>query len=271
MKHAVRTQMLEDLANQRSVINPADRHAVRPIAPDIHSPTNVLNVIIGRPGCGKTFYAMSEAIAISQALPECHLIIVATKKSFDETVLATKDGADCPVLLVSYDELVEILQILLAAKGLYNQIMREAVDAGIAQKQIAHQVDDVEALFQALHITDFSRLWLETVIILDDVGSSRLLRNLDSFINNRLKLTRDDNVIWFLGVHSLNDLSPTVKSNADVVAIGRGLTPERLDIIFRQLNVGVDAKEFAQIYYNLEKNGARFLTCDNRAQSICYD
>jgi hypothetical protein len=263
--------MLDDLANQRSEINPLDRHSVRPIAPDIHSPTNGLNVIIGRPGTGKTFYMMSEAIAISHALPECHLIICATKKSFDETVIATKDGAACPVLLVSYDELVEILQILLAAKGLYNQLMREAVERGIRQDRLADYVEDIDALFTALHITDFSRFWLETVIILDDVGSSRLLRNLDSFLNNRLKLTRDDGCIWFLGCHSLNDLSPAVKSNADVVAVGKGLTPERLDIIFRQLNVGVDAREFAAIYYALEQNGARFLTVDNRAQTLCYD
>jgi hypothetical protein len=271
LRDNIKHRMLTNIQSQRSVINTGDRHTVRKIDDDVHTYTNGLNITIAKQGGGKTFWMLRDAIAASVALPETHLIIVATKKASDETVEANIHAAACPILLVSYEGLIEALEVLLASKNTYNGLMRQAVDAGISIQQLPHEVDDVDALFQALQIDDFSRPWLQTIVILDDVGSSRLLRNLDSFVNNRLKLARDDNIIWYLGVHSLNDLSPTIKANADIIAIGRGLTAERLNIIYRQLNSGLDEPEFNDIYRAMDNNGARFLTVDNRAQSLCYD
>ena len=271
LKQQVKDRMLHAIANHRTTMNPRDRHAIRRIIDDTSLYTNSLNIVMGRQGCGKTFLMFSRAIAISHVLPETHLIICATKKSFDESLEATKSEANVPVLMVPYEELVDTLQVLIEAKKKYNELIRLAVEYNVSQEELIDQVDDVETLFTALHINDFSRCFLQTIVILDDVGSSHLLRNLDSFVNNRLKLTRDDGIIWFLGCHSLNDLSPTVKSNADTVSIAKGLPINRVEIIYRQVNSGVEWEEFMDIYYGIERVGSRFLTVDNRDQTLEYD
>jgi hypothetical protein len=211
---------------------------------------------------------MEEAIAVSKAIPETHLIIVFAKKSFDETVEATKHLANCPVIVMTYDQAVDYMTLLLTYKSKYREIKRDAIDKNVSDDEIPDKVNGSDVLMNGLHIHDFRRRWLNTIIILDDIGNSRLFANPDSYFNNCLKLCRDQQIMWYLATHGMAQLSPSIRQNATIIYIGRGLSNERLDIIHRQTNNGIDINDFREAYRRVARSGKRFLVNDNVSQSI---
>jgi hypothetical protein len=124
--------------------------------------------------------------------------------------------------------------------------------------------EEIARMFEALGVEDFHHDWLNTIIVFDDTGFSGLFRNPDSFFNNRLKLCRDDNAIYFLTVHGITQLSPSIKQNTATVFVFKGLSLERLSVIWRQLNIGLDWQEMKGVYWALgHTQGARYICVDN--------
>jgi hypothetical protein len=236
--------------------------------PGINSYTNSVSLAVSVQGGGKTFKFMEEAIAVSKAIPETHLIIVFAKKSFDETVEATKHLAACPVVIMPYDQAVDYMTLLLTLKSKYKEIKRTAIDHNVSDNDIPDNIVGCDTLMEGLYIDDFTRRWLNTIIILDDIGNSKLFANPDSYFNNCLKLCRDQQIMWYLATHGMAQLSPSIRQNATIIYIGRGLSNERLDIIHRQTNNGIDINEFREAYQRVADSGKRFLVCDNVSQSI---
>jgi hypothetical protein len=80
-------------------------------------------------------------------------------------------------------------------------------------------IPEIYQLLETLGIKDFSRDWLETIIILDDVGGSGLFNKETSAFNNWLRLSRDLNIIWFLCLHGIGQLPPTLRQNTATIYI----------------------------------------------------
>jgi hypothetical protein len=119
-------------------------------------------------------------------------------------------------------------------------------------------------MLEALAIKDLHHDWLNTIIAFDDSGFSGLFRNNDSYFNNRLKLCRDDNAIYFLTVHGITQLSPSIKQNTATVFVFKGLSSERLGIIWRQLNIPLDWQQFRGAYWGISNTpNARYMVIDN--------
>jgi hypothetical protein len=125
--------------------------------------------------------------------------------------------------------------------------------------------DEVERMCQCLCVHDLHHDWLNTIIVFDDVGNSGLFKNKDSYFNNRLKLCRDDNAIYFLTIHGITQMSPSVKQNTATVHVYKGLSNERLAVIHRQLNIPLDWKQFKESYHKMASRGARYMVVDNIA------
>jgi hypothetical protein len=64
------------------------------------------------------------------------------------------------------------LQKILAYKSLYNDFIRKADAEGVDRNEMPECVDNVDELFDVLHINDFSRDWLNTAVIFDDYLNS---------------------------------------------------------------------------------------------------
>jgi hypothetical protein len=59
-------------------------------------------------------------------------------------------------------------------------------------------------------------------------------------------------------------MSPSMKQNTAVVYVFRGLSNERLGVIWRQLNISLDWQEFKGAYRAIScTRGARYLCVDN--------
>jgi hypothetical protein len=264
----VKVSMLESIDKHKQTYKQDLKNDVVKI-PGLNTYTNSVSIAVGKQGAGKTFTFMNEAIAISHKIPETHLIILFSKKTYDPTVEATKHLSKCPVIILPYEIAEEFVQHLLIAKTKYDSFRRIAIEHNIPIEDIPDHVEQCDTLTDMLHITDFERNWLNTIIILDDVGNSKLFHNPDSFFNNNLKLCRDQNIIWMLACHGITQISPSIKQNSAIVYFGKGLSPERLIHVRRQTNSDMDYDEFKTIYRRMNSNEqAHQLVVDNIASTV---
>jgi hypothetical protein len=172
---------------------------------------------------------------------------------------------------MGYEDAEAFVQMIFHYKRLYNKVKRAIAykNSGQDLEQFDEDLTDasdeeVVKMMQRLAIQDLRQDWLNTIIVFDDVGNSGLFRKPDSYFNNRLKLCRDDNSIYFLTIHGITQMSPPVKQNAAVVFVFKGLSKERLGIIWRQLNISLDWQQMQGVYYAISHtNGARYIVIDN--------
>ena len=250
-KTDVKNAMLKHLRNSRNSNECNNRHMVKHIRSDLNSYYNSLNILTGQQGKGKTFAALNEIITISY-LPETHLILYVKKKDYDETVEAIRELSNVDIVDVKYEDAIDIAKMIFEYKNYYNSIRRDAVSKNIDPNVIPEHIVDKDALqelYNTLHITDFSRPWLNTLILFDDGGNSGLFTRGDGYFNNIFKLLRDVNAIVFITIHGMTQLPPSIKENCAVVYIGKSLSPDRIAIIHRQTNITVEYKEFMHYYH----------------------
>ena len=265
-KAAVKQCMIESISEGRQNNKSNQRYTVKRIRPDLNSYYNSLNILTGAQGKGKTFSALSEIITISY-LPETHLIVYVKKKDYDETVESIREMSNVKILDVNYATCQEAIKLIFEAKNEYNRLRREAIDKGYEFDEIDEHIDDKEALqelYDTLHINDFSRPWLNTIILFDDGGNSGLFARKDGYFNNIFKLLRDVNAIIYITIHGMTQLLPSIKENSAVVYIGKGLSHDRLAIIHRQTNNPIEYREFIYYYDRMNRDPSKHvLVVDN--------
>jgi hypothetical protein len=106
-----------------------------------------------------------------------------------------------------------------------------------------------------------------TICLFDDSGNSTLFKNKDSYFNQQLKICRDIGFIFFLAIHGTNQLSPSIKENTAAWMLGKGMSRERLSVIFRQINTSLDFQGLLREYVKLSAlSDKRWLCIDNIAQ-----
>jgi hypothetical protein len=277
-KQDVKNAMLQHLRSGRAANGCNERHTVKRIRSDLNSYYNSLNILTGQQGKGKTFAALNEIITLSY-LPETHIIIYVKKKDYDETVEAIRELSAVPIIDVGYESVedengeivkagaVETCKRIFEYKTYYNKIRRDAVERGISPENIEAHINDKDAiaeLFETLRIDDFTRPWLNTLILFDDGGNSGLFARKDGYFNNVFKLLRDVNAIVFITIHGMTQLLPSIKENCAVVYIGKGLSADRVAIIHRQTNNPIEYQEFMRCYQIMNRDPSKHvLVVDN--------
>jgi hypothetical protein len=250
------------------------RHDVVKAAKHSNIYFNSVCILTGSQGSGKTFTALAESIIVCRANRNTHMLIFVKKKGFDPTAEFAKpliEDTGCHFVEIGYEEAEDFVRAVFHYKQLYNKAKRAIAyqHAGRDLEEFDEDLEDaveeeIARMFEILGVDDFHHDWLNTIIVFDDTGNSGLFRNPDSFFNNRLKLCRDDNAIYFLTVHGITQLSPSIKQNTATVFVFKGLSLERLSIIWRQLNIGLDWQEMKGVYWALgHTQGARYICVDN--------
>jgi hypothetical protein len=270
-KATIKRHMIDRITNAKDRNQANNRHDVTKVSPNFHTYYNSVNILTGSQGAGKTFTALMEALGVVNNTENTTDLIFIKKKNYDPTFENVRDMFSeygCRVTEVEYKDAENTVEILFQAKRIYNAVKRyqyfkhsgEPVDPAEFEELTDEIVDEAA---ETLAVDDFRLPWLNTIIIFDDVGNSGLFKNPDSYFNNRLKLCRDDNAIYFLTIHGITQLSPSIKENTLIVYAFKGLSPNRLDVIFRQMNILMDLGEFRGIYNNMMKMGQRYFCCDN--------
>jgi hypothetical protein len=202
------------------------------------------------------------------------MLIFIKKKAYDPTVEYIKpliEAAGCRFVEIGYDEAQEFVSVIFHYKSLYNKVKRAIAykHSGQPLDQLEEDLRDatdqeVQHMFEVLAVQNLKHDWLNTIICFDDSGNSGLFKNPDSYFNNRLKLCRDDNAIYFLTIHGIVQLSPSIKQNAATIFVFKGLSSERLRVIWRQMNIPLDWSEFKGAYRAISyTQGARMMVVDN--------
>ena len=253
--------MIEDCLRHNEVnIN---KERLTPIHDKVNVFYNSVNVFCGRQGSGKTFTSMKEAIKISRISPETHLLIVICKDetSTDPTVESLKPLLNIPIVYVEEDEAIEYVKNLLEYKRFYDFIKAEHLENKIVDEQ-------VEEVFDVLHINDWKRKWLHTLIIFNDIAKSKLLKRPDGYFNQLFPICRHIQCSFFLNVQFWKSIQTEIKANITTAFIFGGFSRQQFLYIIHQLPVSVGTDELFNAYKQLSKNEKMIINCETSKVSI---
>lgn len=247
--------MIEDCLRHNEVnIN---KERLTPIHDKVNVFYNSVNVFCGRQGSGKTFTSMKEAIKISRVSPETHLLIVICKDetSTDPTVESLKPLLNIPIVYVAEDEAIDYVKNLLEYKRFYDFIKAEHLENRIVDEQ-------VDEVFEVLHINDWKRKWLHTLMIFNDIAKSKLLKRPDGYFNQLFPICRHIQCSFFLNVQFWKSIQTEIKANITTAFIFGGFSRQQFLYIIHQLPVSVGTDELFNVYKQLSKNEKMIINCE---------
>ena len=240
-----------------------EKEKLRLIHRDCHVLYNSVNVLCGRQGSGKTFTAMKEAIKISLVSPETHLLIIVCKNETvtDPTIETLKPLLQIPMVYITEEEAIDYVKNLLEYKRFHDLIISEHLEDKIED-------DQVQEVFDVLHIKDFGRKWSHTLILFNDIAKSKLLKRPDGYFNQLFPICRHIQCSFFLNVQFWKSIQTEIKANITTAFIFGGFSREQFLYIIRQLPVSVDVNDLYNVYRTLDKHGKVIINADNSKISI---
>lgn len=218
---------------------------IKDIHPDINVKYNSVNVIVGKQSLGKTVVAIEEIIKIS-LLKTHHLLIYVTKNG-DENDLsfqALKPLVKMPYITISEKEAKPCIEELIAAKNLYYQIRREHLEDQIHPEQM-------EALFDVLHVENFDKPFLHTLVLFDDISNNKLFSSEESFFSQQLRRCRHTNISYFLLIQGWKGLKPHIKNEITTLFIFPCFNRQQLRYIYSQSASNLEFDEFYKYYQDM--------------------
>ena len=235
-----------------------NKEKLRRIHKDCNIMYNSVNVLCGRQGSGKTFTSMKEAIKISMLSPETHLLVIVCKDetSTDPTVESLKPLLQIPIVYVAEDDAVEYVKKLLDYKRFYDFIKSEHLEDKIVDEQ-------VEEVFEVLHIDNWRRKWLHTLILFNDIAKSKLLKRAEGYFNQLFPICRHIQCSFFLNVQFWKSIQTEIKANITTAFIFGGFSRQQFLYIIHQLPVSVGSDELFHAYKRLSKNKKIIVNCEN--------
>lgn len=235
----VRSRVKAVLQDQRQMLSGA---AIQEIHPDINVKFNSVNVIVGKQSLGKTVIAIEEIIKIA-ILGTHHMLIYVTKNG-DENDLsfqALKKLILMPIVIVSEANAKEYIQTLIDYKNLYYQIKREHLEDRIVDEQ-------KQEIFEYLHINDFDREFLHTLVLFDDISNNKLFSNEEGFFPQQIRRCRHTHISYFLLIQGWKGIKPFVKNEITTLFIFPCYNRQQLRFIYSQSASNLDFEEFFELY-----------------------
>jgi hypothetical protein len=214
-----------------------------------HCYYNTLNLAIGRQGSGKSDTLMREIIKISNVSDNTHLLIYSNKtgNETDDTFESLKQLIGVPIVYIAHDDLEDYLKDLLKYKEFYQRLIKE----NLYDKIIDEQRDEI---FSKLHINDFSRPFLHTLIMLDDVAQAKILKNERTYIQEMMTQCRHIKCSFFLAVQYLKSLTTNIRSAASTIFIFGNFTKPDFDRIYSYFGPAIEKEELWKRYSQLKKH-----------------
>lgn len=237
-----------------------DTTGMVPIHPEIFVRHKSLNLLIAKPGCGKTTSICQELIKIGLVNKQIkmpshfHLIIWVNNTSSDKTVNELKDYFNIPILQLDYETFNDFYPEFLKKKELYNKIIKG-------------ESEPVPEILNDLYLDDFYNVDLETIIVLDD--AVHVLKDTESFLAKSLYRTRHTNCLFFIAIQIWRGITAQLKSILNSVWIFGGFSNQILRHIYNQITTDISFEDFKSGYDSLEKYNK--IICDCTSGKMCVD
>ena len=215
---------------------------IKNIHPDIHIKYNSVNVIVGKQSMGKTVVALEEIIKIG-LLSTHHLLIYVTKNGDenDRSFQSLKHLLKIPYIVVSESNAIECVETIISAKNLYYTIRREHLEDKIIDEQ-------KNEMFDELHIKNFDKEYLHTIVLFDDISNSKLFSSEESFFSQQIRRCRHTNISYFLLIQGWKGIKPHIKNEITTLFIFPCFNKQQLHYIYSQSASNLDFDEFYKKY-----------------------
>ena len=193
--------------------------------------TNSISVAVGRQRSGKTRKILKEIIKITNLHKPTHMLVYVNKtgQKTDKTFESMKGLIKVPILYLAQSECEDTLMEIVRAKNRYNEIKRNHAED--------EYDDDEEGLFGTLGIHDFSRSYLHTLVLLDDIANSAMLAKNTSVMNSLMTQCAHINCSFFLATQFWKGLPTPIKSQVTTIYLYGGFSREQLRYILRQITL----------------------------------
>ena len=218
---------------------------IKPIHEDILTRYNSVNVVVGKQSGGKTVITLEEIIKISMVNTH-HLLIYVTKNGDENDISfqTLKPLLQMPYVVVSEKNAEACVDELITAKNLYYQIRRERIKNEIDEEQ-------KQDLFDVLHVDNFEKEFLHTLVLFDDISNSKLFSSEESFFSQQLRRCRHTNMSYFLLIQGWKGLKPHVKNEITTLYLFPGFNKQQMRYIYTQSASNLDFDTFYQAYTKL--------------------
>ena len=216
------------------------------IHPESNLRLNSVNIIIGKQSSGKTTMVLEEIIKLG-VLDTHHLLIYVTKDGCesDKTFLALKTLFQIPYVTISESNAEQFVMETISAKNLYNLILREGLE---------EKIDDGQKkdMFELLHVDNFDRKTLHTLILFDDISNSKLFKDEGSYFSQLIRRCRHINFSFFLLIQGWKGLKPHIKNEISTLFIFPNFNFQQLSYIYSQSASNLSTKEFRDMYFQMQ-------------------
>ena len=180
----------------------------------------------------------------------------------DKSFQSLKHLIKIPYVTVSEKDSVEFIKTIIAEKNLYYLILREHLEDNI----INEQRDD---LFKILHISNFNKEFLHTLVLFDDISNSKLFSSEESFFSQQIRRCRHTNITYFLLIQGwkesffsqqirrcrhTNVIKPHIKNEITTFFIFPCFNKQQLRFIYSQSASNLDFDEFYNLYREILSN-----------------
>ncbi len=226
-----------------------DKEKLERIHPQSYIYKNSVNILVGKQGSGKTFTCAYEIAKISQIHNETHLLIIVCKdeNQQDPTIRSLSKMINIPIEYVCEEDAEQYMRKLLMYKRLYDTVKEHQYEDRIDPSQR-------DELFDVLKISDFSRDYLHTILLFNDIAKSKLFNRATNYFNQLLPICRHIQCSFFLNVQFWKSLPPELKANATTVVIFGGFDVRQLYYIFSQVPTSLSVKNILPEYQSLRKH-----------------
>jgi hypothetical protein len=224
---------------------------------------NSVNVALGKQRTGKTRGLTFEIILISMMCPNTHLLVYSNKTGSptDLTFETFKEKIDIPIVYISHDSLKEFLENMLEYKQLYNEIYKD----GLGDKIIKKKKNE---LFKILHISDFDRPFLHTLVFLEDIANAKILQK--GYILELMTQCAHINCSFFLATQFWrNSIPTTIKTQVTTIFIFAGYSLQQFRYIMSQLPIEFDVGDLWNTYRSMHENGKMIV--NTRTGELLFD
>ena len=209
--------------------------------------TNSITIASGKQRSGKTRKIIKEIIKISKLHKNTHLLLYVNKTGgkTDKTFEAFNKLIEVPIEYCSQDECEEKLNELITYKAFYNEVRANNWEDQLDEEQIAE-------VFEKLHIEDFSRPYLHTLVLLDDIANSKMLTKKTSYINSLLTQCAHINMSFFLCIQYWAALPTSIKSQVSTIYLFGGFPKQQFTYALYQITLSEPLTEIWKKYKQLK-------------------
>lgn len=240
---SLKSQVRKEVLNQLDKFNNSVsvQHEVHP---EINFDYNSILLVIGQTGSGKTFNVQNELVALSHIKHDFVQIVYVTNNSNDLTVMKMKELINMPIDFISYDESEEYITELRQYIQAYDEIK---------EKHLENEITDEcrEDILDHLHLTNFTKKNIYTIIIYDD--AMNVFKKPTSKEFKMLFEYRHFKTTYILMMQSMKGVATEIKAQLGGVWMFGGFNRQQFSYNFSQIPFPIEKEALWNIYRRMPR------------------